>query len=293
VTDLPRKAYPLVVAPPGGFEDAVRRGRRRRRQRTGGSTGAALALVGVLAYAVMGHQSGGADRLDTTQRPNVEQTAPAPVIGGDAITTVTGPKSTTPSGGTTKPRTGANPVAGPSAHPGAGPVQAPSAAPPAQVTKPSARPQPTLHYAARPPITHTGASTNTDIECLPRQNEDWCTKASVDNTTDDQVYTLFLAICRGIGSGDADLHFSRKQEADYVAIEQATNDPVWTYSAGQPVVRKAETVGVPAGECVVWETNWNGLDDFGRLPPPGKYTLRASSFATEPLPAAEFVFDHQ
>lgn len=288
MTDLPRKAYPLVVPPPGGFEDAVKRGRRHRRNRTGSSTGAALALVGVLAYSVMGDQGGGgADRLDTTRQPKSEQNGPA--IGGEPLRS---PAEVTASPTATTPAAGGPIASGPRA-PGQVTDTTP-VRPPVEATRPPrGASQPTLHYAARPQIKRADASPNTDSECLPKQDQDWCTSASVDIATDNQIYTLLFAVCRRVGIADGKLHFDREQQVDFTAIEEATEDAVWTYSAGQPVVRESSTVDVPAGSCVVWHTDWDGYDDFRRTPAPGRYLLVARSFAKEALPPAEFVFDHQ
>jgi hypothetical protein len=115
----------------------------------------------------------------------------------------------------------------------------------------------------------------------------------VDTTTSDQVYTLFFVVCRGVGAGDGELTFDRKQQVDFSAVEDATDDAVWTYSAGQPVVSKPETVAVPAGQCVLWHTDWDGYDDFGRTPAPGQYTLHARSLGDDALQPQTFVFTHQ
>ena len=293
MTDLPRKAYPLVVAPPGGFEDAVRRGRRRRRQHAGGSTGAALALVGVLAYALTGGTDTGGDRLDPTRQPKTDQTAPAGPIGGDPMTTPEATASPGGRGGKTPAPGGGHVVAGPSARPGPGGGGAPStdrpSAPPVQ--QPPRDPKPGMRYAPRDDVTRDPAMANAEPDCLPKQGDDWCTVARVDPFTEDQVYTLEFVVCRALRAGDGALTFERKPQADFKTIEDATKDTVWTHSLGARVQAVRETVTIAGGQCVTWHTDWNGLDDYGRLPAKGTYRLVARSFATTPLPPAEFVFE--
>jgi hypothetical protein len=282
---MPRRSYPLVVAPPGGFEDAVRRGRRMRRRRTSGTSGAALVLVGALGYSLLGHGSG-LDRINSTDTPPDGGRRPVPSAGA---TYVPDPAVTaSPSAATG--RNGTAVAAGTGA-------TLPTAGPTAITTRPTRRPgQVTRAYARRPVIHQDDPTTNTAFDCLAQQanSSGFCTSANVDDTrANEGVYTLEYWVCRPVGSGnDATLTFTRTQHADFAAIDKANNDTVWTWSAGQPVVGETKQLTIPAGYCVRWWTEWDGFDDFGLTPPQGQYTLTASSFASGPAPA-QWTFTHQ
>jgi hypothetical protein len=288
--DLPRRAFPLVVAPPGGFEDAVRRGRRRRRKQTGGSSALALVLVGALAWSIVG-RDGGTSSLNPTR--------PGPPVSH----TTTGPGGPTPSA-TASPTASAGTPAGSrpgSSASGTGRGGVPAGTPaPGVSTQPNV-PNPTGHggghpraYARRGPITASPPSTATELNCLPAQNETWCTtaRATAQNGGKDG-YLFELAVCRSVADTTATaLTFALAEEADFAAIDTAHNDTVWTWSAGQHVARKSHSVTFAQGDCIVWSTVWNGDDDLGDTPPPGQYTLHATSLANQNLAPAEYGFTH-
>lgn len=280
MTELPRRAYPMVVPPPGGFEDAVRRGRRRRRKQTGGSSALALVLAGAVAYSVIGHD-GGTSRLRPTN-PTVDHsrqpdgTSPTP----------------TPSASTADP---GNPGQSPSA-PGSGnthnvPPVAPS---PGVSVGPSGTPGPKVQpqaYAKRDPLTHSSASTASELNCLPDQNSNWCTTARV-TASGTGTYLLEYAICRSAVMGGANLAFDRTVEVDFAAQYVNDSDTVWTWSKGQPNLAKKHSVPFNGGDCVVWSTTWDGYDDYGRDPQPGSYLFIATAYATTAIPQAQANFTH-
>jgi hypothetical protein len=287
VTDLPRRSYPLVVAPPGGFEDAVRRGRKRRRKQTGGSSAAALMLVGALAYSVVGHPGGGSDRLDQTHQPRIGQTDPLPY--GGTSTPAPFSSSTPMDGHVTLPNSGdsgrgATTQAGTGTAPTAVPRASHSAAHPPRVKGRAYWPRPEVHFVA--------SQTNLDANCLPAQDQEWCTTAN--GTPNGTYYHLTFSVCRSAVTGsDGVLNAHRKVPVDFQVLDVAHNDKVWTYSLGQAVVAQANNATVNAGECVQWWVDWDGYDDYGFTPPAGTYTVTGTLYSDEHLdPATSPGFQH-
>jgi hypothetical protein len=289
VTDLPRRSYPLVVPPPGGFEDAVKRGRKRRRKQAGGSTGAALVFVGAVAYAIVSPGST-TNSLDPANHTNIEDTRPAP---GSGASQTPAPQATPTD--VLPGSTGGRP-AGTGGQ--ARPTAVPSLRVPTRATRHPQGPQTRRYVARAQMVPHTAQQqANTSTSCLsPQQSQDWCTSVFQTRSQDAQpTYTLTYEICRNVRAAAAILHFDRsaKQQADFKAIDVAHNDTVWTWSAGQAVDLGPTQVRVDPGYCVFWETVWNGFDDFGDNPPPGTYRLVGRSFAKEALPAhPDYEFDH-
>jgi hypothetical protein len=278
VTDLPRRSYPLVVAPPGGFEDAVRRGRRRRRKQTGGSSAAVLVLVGALAYSVVGHPGGGSDRLDQTNQPRIGQTSPMPYgTATPAPFTSSAPTSQHPvvpgsQGGTAQgPRPG-----GPVAPAGPGVTVSHPAARPPRHNGTTLWPRPKLYFEA--------STTNLQANCLPAQDAEWC--ATANGMASGTYYRLSLSICRSVAGGTTPLHVHRKDPVNFQAVDEAHNDKVWTFNLGQPIVPKDANVTVNPGECVMWYLDWDGLDDYGNTPPAGQYHVMGQLFSDEDIPPA-------
>jgi hypothetical protein len=281
VTDVPRRSYPLVVAPPGGFEDAVRRGRHIRRRRAGGGTGVAMLLVGALAYSVVGHGSGTAS-LDPARQPRIDRHVPA----GDETTS---PSATPSATGSHPPGTT---TAVPGTHGGGNPQASAPAQPQATPTL-DHRPGPAgLPYAHRNKINVSAPFANTNTNCLATtDNPDWCAYAAV-TVGSATSYTLEYTLCKTVNKG-GHLVYDRTQHADFAAIDVAHNDTVWTYSAGQPVVPDGGGDDLAGGYCLTWSVVWDGYDDFSRNPPPGSYRLVARSLAEGALPTATVDFTHQ
>lgn len=287
MTELPRRTYPLVVPPPGGFEDAVRRGRGRRRKQTGGSSALALVLVGALAYSVVGHGGAGGAHLGPAQQPRVDRTQP--VASGDAQSPSAAPSATAtqaPGGPST-----------PSADPGHGPAVPPSIPPVAATQTPGPSRQPRggstdRPYAARAPITHGNPSTASETSCVPAQADNWCTTARATAQNGGVTYLLEVAVCHSAVTNPSELHFATNREADFRVVDDAHNDTVWTHSKGQPTFAQRHTVSFNSGDCIVWQTVWDGNDDYGDTPPMGQYTLHASMTADESLPEALATFQY-
>jgi hypothetical protein len=285
VTDLPRRSYPLVVPPPGGFEDAVRRGRTRRRKQAGGSTGVALVFVGALAYSIVGHGPS-TNSLTPTNPSRIDHSRPGPGASNGPA-----PRAT-PTGN----------VAGPGGRPagsgprGTGPTSVPSVPIPARATRQPNHPA-VRRYVARAPITRYDNQTNTSTGCLSQQQSaDWCTSAyAVANNTTPETYTFTYTICRSVRAAAAILHFANDadHQVDFAARDVAHHDTVWTYSADQAARRTGSQVRVNPGYCVYWDVTWNGYDDFGDNPPGGDYQLTASALSAEALPPADpYTFTH-
>ena len=276
MTDLPRRSYPLVVPPPGGFEDAVRRGRGLRRRRAGSSTGAALALAGVMAYSLMHGGNVGSNGLQPTRRdPVVEQPVPGGVrVPPDEVVATTRPVGTTTddrtAGGGTAPRVSGPVVTGPSAPPAGNVPRRPSGG-----RRPTAGP--TLRYAARAAIVEDPQPTPNTApdDCLPSEGKVWCARALA--TAAEGAWDLTYTLCRRIDAEPGLVQFDRTQEADYAVVHVDSGETIWTYSAGQAVTPAAADTSIPAGHCVSWTTRWNGYDDFGYTPPTGNYRLTALS----------------
>jgi hypothetical protein len=283
-TDFPRRSYPLVVAPPGGFEDAVKRGRSMRRRRASGTSGIALVLVGAIGYAVLNPGTGGVDRLEPTTEDRREQTAPA--VDGPVV------QSPAPSvAPTSTPRPGAIG----SAAPGVVTSQRPNVTPTSVVlnTRPPGGGSGGRHYAARGEITRDEATTNTDTGCIASA-EEWCVRANVDTTNAKEgVYVLEYHVCRSVNAGNKTVRFPRKPYVEFVTKDVSNNDVVWTYSLGVKKTNQADEFEFQSGTCVRWHVQWNGLDDFNYNPPQGTYQLTARGLATEPLPQAQATFTHE
>lgn len=291
MTDVPRRSYPLVVSPPGGFEDAVKRGRRLRRRRTGGGAGAALALAGLLAYTGLGDSANPrsidvADSPDPTRQPSYAPGASESPSPEPSVT----PTSTTP-----PPSADPGTPVGPGEAPG--PTDEPSLpGEPPETTRPPREDGNPKVYAKRSPITEGPAEATTSTPCPPELGRIWCAYARVTTPSETGTarYELQYTLCRQVDAGDGWVQFDRVQEADFSATEDARQDTVWTYSAGQPVVPVSSRTEIPAGNCVTWSTMWDGYDDYGYTPPAGFYTLRARSTGTSDttLPTATYAFDH-
>ncbi len=280
MTDLPRRSFPLVVPPPGGFEDAVRRGRGMRRRRVGGGSAAALVLVGALGYSMVG--SSGVSRLNEARNPDVTS-APTPV--GTFATP--GPQLSAGVVGT-------NPIGGPVAPGTRGAAPTISTSPVS--TPPTRRPGTTARFATRPKVREDQAQTNASSSCLMSTTSNgWCSYAYVDDQSGiaDGVYTFDYYVCRPVDAASPGvLVWNRDLRVDFVAIDNKNDDPVFTYSRAIPVKHVQTQETVPVGNCMHWSITWNGFDDYGKNPPEGEYTLVASSFAQQPLTATA-TFTHQ
>jgi hypothetical protein len=273
-----------VVAPPGGFEDAVRRGRRRRRKQTGGSSALALVLAGVLAFSVAGQGGDGTDRLRPADDPGNERIVPLP---GPVPSTEPTPHATPTRGPGDRPRGQALPTARqPVAPPPSATVPSPTRAAPEQ--KPPAPPSPGRKFAKRNGIEQGEPSTNTDLTCLEESaqpGDDWCAVAR--GMQEGDMYRLEYALCRPVETAAAGtLSLRREPKVEFVAVDEDHDDPVWTYTRGQRVVAIDETVTIGPGQCVVWWTLWDGYDDYGLHPPAGDYTVTARLLSEETVPAA-------
>lgn len=281
MTDLPRRSYPLVVAPPGGFEDAVRRGRNVRRKRAGGSSALVLVLVGALGWSVLG---GGGDvtRLDQANETEVTPTPRAlPPVGDPYVAPSAQP--TVPVDG---PRPTSTAVRGNDVRPSADPAR------PVGVTprNPDTRP-PGARFAPRNPIDRSGPNPGTD--CLGTSpSQQWCARAFASETGDFE-YELNYTLCRSLNAPAGVVTFDWQQEIDFAATDKAHNDTVWTYSKGVRKVEDYKTLTIERGFCHTWTTVWNGYDDYGYTPPAGPYALTARPMAREDLPAAQYEFNHR
>ena len=274
--DVPRRSYPMVVSPPGGFEDAVRRGRRIRRRRTGGSTGAALVLVGALAYSVVS-TTDGTNSLDPAKQPKVDHSQPTRLPGSlGSPDPITSPSTTVSSAAGTNTGTGSRPGSGPTSVPTSLPTKPPTREPGSTATLP---------YAVRPAIKFT-QEYNSPERCLPpdQSASGWCTYATGQTDPDDEDRSLLrYRVCRALNAGPGTLDLTRTPQVNFAAKDVANNDTVWTWSVGQPVTQAASQVDVTAGYCVDWYTSWDGFDDWGRLPPAGTYEVTAHLHGTPPL----------
>jgi hypothetical protein len=277
-TDLPRRSYPLVVPPPGGFEDAVRRGRGVRRRRAGGGTGLAMLLVGALAYSVLGHGSGTAS-LDPAHQP-IQQNVPAG--DGTAVSATPTPSATgAPSPGTNQ----ALPGSRTGGRPGSSVGPLPNAT--STVRQPGPQPVP---YAHRNKISMSKPFPDTNTACLG-STADWCSYATATPASGIS-FTLAYTLCLNVNAASNKLTYRHDQPVDFAAIDTEHNDTVWTYSAGQPVGAKRPADSVDPGYCVTWSVLWDGFDDFSKTPPPGDYVLQARSLATQTVPPASTDFVH-
>ncbi len=273
---LPRRSYPLVVPPPGGFEEAVHRGRRLRRRRTGSGSALALMLVGALAYSMLGGR-GGTNGLDPVNQPPVSERTDLPGPSATPSTPRSSPDNARSGDGSTTasgPR-GGNPVT--------------SATPDTSVVPPVRDPgDPTRPYAKRQPIGPAeDLGPNTDTNCLisSTSTASWCATTTVtDPNPENENYVLRYTLCRNVNAGAITLHFHRKQQVDWVATDLTHSDTVWTYSAGQPVVTADDTLRFDAGYCMSWTVEWNGYDDYGDTPQKGTYRLTARALSVESVP---------
>lgn len=298
MTDVPRRSYPLVVAPPGGFESAVRRGRSLRRRRAGGGTGAALVLVGALAYSTLNGPGGTSGLQPATNVPRNERTdafgEPQETVSPEPTAS---PTDTRPSASATAAPGSPGPTGDPGYVPGptSGPVP-----PPQGPSRPPTRGAPNAdpEYHPRSPVTEGPPTVGTTYaECIDAEQttpRSWCATAwaSEDTASGSPRWELRYNLCRAVNAGQGVVAFGTVPEkADYAIKHVATNDTVWTWSAGQPAKALAGTT-VDAGSCVEWRTYWNGLDDFGYLPPSGGYLLTARSTGTSDtsLPAKTYSF---
>jgi hypothetical protein len=284
VTDLPRRSYPLVVPPPGGFEEAVRRGRRLRRRRAGSGTGAALALVAVLAYTMSG-QEGGTSGLQPTEdapyaqqseRPGTGTASPTPEPTASSSNDV----SASPSPGGTGGSEG-----------GYVPGYPTTPAGPTLPATPSPDRSPGRPFAARDDITETPSAATAATTCAPTEINPWCAFANVTpvESATRIDYWLSYTLCRHVSAGDRDLDYTILREVDFSV--RYLNDTFWTYSKGWKDQPGSPQTRVTAGGCVEWKTLWDGYDDYGFTPQgdPGQYQLKAWSTGTadgEALPQA-------
>ena len=281
---LPRRAYPLVVPPPGGFEDAVRRGRGMRRRKAGSSSAAVLAVVGALTYSMLSSKPD-TSGLDATRTPPPTHQPGPPVIGLPSPEPSASPPGDRPSNGPTTVATG--PVTGPVAGP-SGPAQAPGSPRPT-ASHPQPDPQPTYSYARRSPIAESGSEVNTSTaSCLqPESSVRWCATVRADEAESGTSWVLGYLLCRAIGADEGVVAFDRVQEVEFWVEEVSSGERIWTYSAGQPFSPASTSTRVDSGYCVEWTTTWNGYDDFMFTPTPGSYRLHADSTGRSdaPLPA--------
>ena len=256
----PKRIEPLAPEPEA-LETAwaeVGRRRRTRARRTQIATGLSLVLLVAAALLPSLGQETKMAKLDVAGREQtreVEAEAPA-----DEVVEAAEPSSA-PSG------IGA--AAKPAATSGS-PNQQKAAPPPNSPTPPNAsRP-------SKPPVERTRRQT-TLIGCF----SDWCMSASAIRT--GAHYSLAMDICVPVGNRARRFSYATTQEVDLAVLPGDPKDPapLWTWSLGQTFPTDEHHVDISAGECVRWETTWDGTDEAGNPLEPGTYRLTVRSSAEQ------------
>lgn len=281
---LPRRAFAVLPPVPGGFEDALARGRRRRRRNTGGGV---LASVIALALAVsLTGSDPDADANLFVKQPETgiaqDVTVPAP---GDAedVAQVTadetdddtrpdtvgssaGDRSTTASGSTGDSRTATAPVAEPR-----------DRAPRVPAAARGRRLDPPQETEVRDGYVPCKASDQRTVVL------DWCLQATYaipDETVSDAK--LSIAVCRAPQTEARELNFHSEQQVDYTVTRLGSDEILWQWSHRAVFGEDPTKDPLASAACRVYSVVWKGLtDNDENFVGAGDYVLTARSLATE------------
>lgn len=277
---LPRRPFELVAADPGGFEDAMARGRRRRRRTAGTGLVASLTAL-VLAVSLTGSSPGPDARLEFILPPErqlvtdtdsdgtdgegaatVDLAGPATVAGGGSISADTrsaaGDRSG--SGGLTRPAQQA-------------PDRGRAAPPPGRRLTP---PEETTSQDFATCATGAGGLA---------VDQTWCLVASrIPDTDDERNSSLTLGVClRRVESAARTLTFDGEQQVDFVITKEGSPEILWQWSHRAVFGDDPTSDPVNPGECRIYRVRWElRSDNNGRfINEEGTYVLHATSLAAE------------
>ena len=267
-----RRPDPSPV-PPDGLAAVVRAGRRRRAilGASGGAVAAGLAAVAVLVGAPVGSQS-----LE-------------PVSPGESPTATPAPSSAPAATASPSPSPVVVTLGGPAGSPTALPSRstpAPGETPidPDPTGEPTATPDdpPRVSSTHHGPMrTGTTVTTRTGVNNSDSVNA-WLVDGSAKRTPGSPfgLYALRIEYCAATADPNPttpqELEFETQQEADFAVVD-STGREVWRWSRGQSFAAYHHTREAGAGQCLWWETGWNGIDDADRKVARGTYTVRMYS----------------
>ena len=266
----PGRAFDPVGPPPAGLVTAFTAARRRR-NRSAALSGSAGVVASVLLLALVGGAS-----------PQVLVQQPAPpasqVVGGpqrvhqDAGLAAIG--ATGPAGTAVAPATTGQ---SPSGLRTTAPVA--SASPPAAVhgRQPGRFPHNAMTSGVGYQVPY-GTQPTCPVNGTPGLHGTLCGQAWV--VTNGSSVRLGVEVCN-VGSDVATMSFPTALEADVVVRAPGGTKELWRWSAGQTFPARPRTQVLQVGDCGIWETVWDEVDQAGRRLPPGTYQMTARSAAEE------------
>lgn len=302
---------------------AARRRRARRAQAGGAALGVALLLAGVVVAndgggrQTIGVAEGGADAPLTRSDDDSEVPAPSPRATGcietdyvqgaeEEVVTCTDPapgswapypgasgapepSATTRAGESTPPKPSATPSAEPTSGPSASPRPAPRTVPPRETPAPrpseTPPPRPSSSPTADPAPSEPSQAARGEMrrshqpgEIHCPDNAEWCADASA---TGGRPVEFSVRACRDNDAGPGRLE-SGPPGADFAVTRDGQQ--VWRWSSGQAFPAVMQYLDVEPGDCYVWSTTWQGVDDYNRRLPAGQYGLLAYVSAPEQFP---------
>ena len=255
----PARIEPLAPEP-GGSEaawDEIGRRRRTRTLRAQVAAGVGLVLIVMVGLLPSLDDRGRAAELDVAapeanRRATIDRPSLLEDESDDTADESTGGVRAGGSAGGTPPASVAAPAPAPS-RPGA-PAPAPG--------------------RAKPPVERTRAES-IYIGCL-----EWCLSAQA--LKEDDVYALRLELCVAVGARARRFSYATTQELDlWVTAAADEAKALWTWSLGQRFPVHEHHLDIGPGECVTWQTNWDGTDEGGQTLPAGNYRLFAKSLAEQ------------
>ncbi|HVE97936.1 MAG TPA: BsuPI-related putative proteinase inhibitor, partial [Mycobacteriales bacterium] len=279
---LPRRPFALLPPEPGGFEEALARGRRRRRRNTGGGVLASIVAI-ALATSLAG-SSPDTDATLFTKLPDagisqVERDRRTVAVDpddevADEIDEVAQPgvdDSGTTSAGARREFTG----------------DATAANPPTTTTTRRNPPARSTKRTLPDPRTQTidkGHATCAASDRGLRVTEYWCLQViRVVSQSDPVDSELQFQVCASLNAPATSLNHRDSKAVDFVVTKQGSAEELWRWSYGAVPKPKPRVDQIANGDCVQYSVDWKGRVDNNNnfISEAGTYVLTATSFARE------------
>ena len=269
-TQLPRRPFTELPAPPSGFAGVRREATRRRRRRavTVVSGGVTAVVVTTLAL-LLGR---GADGNAVLRPAPVTPATGLPTPGG-VSTPAAAPASTPHAVGPARPaRPASGDAPGPTAPVASGTADAATAPAPIVLTRTRSS------YTGSPRVCRTGASS-TDTSA--HAGDDWCLTATAVPVPGG--VRLTFSACRDSTTGGT-LTFASTREVELVV--KRGDAVVWSWSHDHPGEPSPHSLSSPANGCWDWSLVWPGTSSSGTAVGHGAYTVVGTGAADEIYGAA-------
>ncbi len=275
---MPRRRYVELPPEPGGFEEAIARGRRRRRRTAGTSAVASISAV-LLAISLTGSSPDTDARLEFTRPPDPQVSAEDAAAEAANPAELADPAQAEQSDG--------DAAAGRSA--GLGRRDADADATVATAARPRSPDRSAAAAQTRrlePPEEQSGQDLGTCNNLSVSQQ--WCLLAArtvmgqEDEANLDSTLSITVCLAR-VATARRALSFRSEQQVDFVIRKKGSEEILWQWAHRAAFDEQPTRDEVGPGECRTYSVRWLGqLDNNEHLiNESGTYVLTATSLARE------------